>query len=95
MAQIDATGRRNVIIAALSADAELIHNSLLAKEHGYNVWPIIDASPYYENGAYLAALQNLGVAGIQAKTWLGLSRYLLNSQSDKESEVNDLYVNYI
>eukprot|EP00347_Sterkiella_histriomuscorum_P020853 403336217 len=92
---LTATGKSALIIAALTADTDLVFNSIAAFDQGMNVWPIVDASPIYDINDFNVALQNLQVAGIQARTWLGLSKALLNSQPDNLSAVNQVWSNYL
>jgi len=56
LAALNASGKSNVILAALTADSDLVNNAISAQDQGYNVWPVIDCSPYYEEGDFLVAL---------------------------------------
>jgi len=88
-------GAEHIILAAVTADSDLVINSVIGVEQGYDVWPMVTASPYFEQGDFQVALQNLEVVGIPAKTVLNLSKSLLHSDPSKLSDVNQVYSTYI
>ena len=56
LSAITDTGKRTVIIAGFPAEFGLLYNCLIAKQQGFNVWAVIDASPAYDPLAASVAL---------------------------------------
>jgi nicotinamidase-related amidase len=68
------SGKRNVIIAGSPSDYGLLYNALAAKDQGFNVWAVVDASPSYEALGASMVLARLVSEGVHVISWLGLSR---------------------
>lgn len=61
---LNSTGKSQVILAALTADSQLVANSYLAQDLGFEIWPVVDCSPTYDEIDLLIALQNLQLSNI-------------------------------
>jgi nicotinamidase-related amidase len=69
---VKATGRKNLIMAALWTEVCLVHPALDAMADGFKVYPVVDACGGTSLEAHNAALDRLLQAGARPTGWVQL-----------------------
>lgn len=72
VAAVKATGRRKLVMAALSTEVCLVHPALDALAEGYEVYPVVDACGGTSLEAHDTALDRLLQAGARPTSWVQL-----------------------
>lgn len=76
-AAVKATGRKKLLIAGISTEVCLAFAALSAKELGYEVYAVLDASGTWDKRVEDAAIARMVQAGIIPMTWVGVGAELL------------------
>ena len=66
---VEATGRKNLIIASISTDVCLAFPAISAVRDGYNVHAVLDASGTWNSLKEQAAISRMAQAGVIMNTW--------------------------
>ena len=70
---IEATGRKQLIIAGVVTDVCVAFPALSAVEAGYDVFAVIDASGTFNKTVQQAAWQRMSAAGVQLMNWFSVA----------------------
>ena len=73
---VEATGRKNLIIAGISTDVCLTFAALSAIDRGYNVHAIIDASGTWNDTAQTTSIARMAAAGVTMNSTVGITAEL-------------------
>jgi nicotinamidase-related amidase len=73
---IEATGRRQLIMAGLMTEGCVLQTALTAVERGYEVFVVIDASAGETQETHQVAVQRMVQAGVIPTTWLSIASEL-------------------
>jgi len=73
---VEATGRKNLIIAGISTDVCLAFAALSAIDRGYNVHAIIDASGTWNDAAQATSIARMSAAGITMDSTVAITAEL-------------------
>ncbi|MBB3473545.1 isochorismatase family protein [Sphingomonas sp. BK345] len=76
-AAVKATGRKKLLIAGISTEVCLAFAALSAKELGYEVYAVLDASGTWDKRVEDVAIARMVQAGIIPITWVGVGAELL------------------
>ena len=94
-AALEATGRRNVIVAGVSTTTCLQFPTLDMLADGYNVYAVIDASGSESEIARQAAIATLSSRGAQVRTWFSVAAELVADWRRDEAKGWPLAVNVV
>lgn len=83
VAAVEATGRKNLIMAGVTTDVCLAFPAMQAAAAGYNVYGVVDASGAHDFATQQMAIQRLVAHGVTPVTWLMVAAEL---QRDWRSE---------
>lgn len=81
VAAVEKTGRKKLIMAAITTDVCLLFPALAAVEAGYDVYAVIDASGTWGAQAELASMMRLMQAGVKTTNWVSVAAELLRDWS--------------
>jgi nicotinamidase-related amidase len=70
VAAVEATGRKNLIMAGVTTDVCLAFPAMQAAAAGYNVYGVVDASGAHDFATQQMAIQRLVAHGVTPVTWL-------------------------
>lgn len=73
---VEATGRKNLIIAGISTDVCLTFAALSAVDRGYNVHALIDASGTWNDAAQTTSIARMSAAGVTMNSTVGITAEL-------------------
>lgn len=73
VAAVKATGKRQIIIAGVVTEVCVAFPALSAREEGYEVFVVTDASGTFNKTTRDAAWLRMQAAGVQLMTWFGLA----------------------
>ncbi len=79
---VEATGRKKLIMAAITTDVCLLFPALSAVRAGYDVYAVIDASGTWSPAAEFATFLRLTQAGVIPTNWISVVAELKNSESE-------------
>jgi nicotinamidase-related amidase len=75
---IEKTGRKKIIMSGITTDVCVAFAALSARDAGYDVYVVVDASGCQNKDVQDAALMRMSEAGATMGTWFALSCELLN-----------------
>ena len=81
VAAIEKTGRKKLIMAAITTDVCLLFPAIAAIQAGYDVYAVIDASGTWGAQAELATMMRLTQAGVKTTNWVSVAAELLRDWS--------------
>jgi nicotinamidase-related amidase len=81
---VEQTGRKKLIMAAITTDVCLVFPALAALKAGYDVYAVIDASGTWSPTAELAAMLRLTQAGAIVTNWIAIAAELKHDE-DRET----------
>lgn len=87
-AAVKATGRKKLLIAGISTEVCLAFAALSAKELGYEVYAVLDASGTWDKRVEDAAIARMVQAGIVPMTWVGVGAELLGDWRSPDGEAH-------
>jgi len=73
---VEATGRKQLIIAAVTTDVCLQFPAMSAVAAGYEVWAVIDCSGTWSTLVQQAAMHRMTQAGVRVTTWVAIAAEL-------------------
>jgi len=73
---VEATGRRQLIIAAVTSDVCLQFPAMSAVAAGYDVWAVMDCSGTWNTLVQQAAMHRMTQAGVRVTTWVAVAAEL-------------------
>jgi len=73
---VEATGRDQLIISGIATDAGVAFTALGARQAGYDVFVVADASASWSDKADLAALIRMTAAGVVTMSWVSVAAEL-------------------
>lgn len=79
-AAVEATGRKKLIMAAITTDVCLLFPALSAIKAGYDVYAVIDASGTWSPAAEFATFLRLTQAGVIPTNWISVVAELKGSE---------------
>ena len=82
---VEQTGRKKLIMAAITTDVCLAFPALSALKAGYDVYAVIDASGTWSQAAELASMMRLTQAGAIVTNWIAVAAEL---KHDEERETS-------
>ena len=82
---VEQTGRKKLIMAAITTDVCLAFPALSALKAGYDVYAVIDASGTWSQAAELASMMRLTQAGAIVTNWIAMAAEL---KHDEERETS-------
>lgn len=77
---VEATGRKKLIMAAITTDVCLLSPALSAIKAGYDVYAVIDASGTWSPAAEFATFLRLTQAGVVPTNWISVVAELKDSE---------------
>lgn len=93
---VEATGRRNLIVAGISTDMCVALLSLDARRAGYDVTLVVDASGSQSLEMHQTGTQRLVEAGVTPVTWVSLAAELMSDwQSPYGRDLGQLYATFL
>lgn len=81
VAWVEQTGRKKLIMAAITTDVCLLFPALAAVQAGYDVYAVIDASGTWDQQAELASVTRMAQAGVKVTNWVSVSAEILRDWS--------------
>lgn len=87
-AAVKATGRKKLLIAGISTEVCLAFAALSAKQLGYEVYAVLDASGTWDKRVEDAAIARMVQAGIVPMTWVGVGAELLGDWRSASGEAH-------
>jgi len=78
---VEVTGRKKLIMAAITTDVCLLFPALSAVKAGYDVYAVIDASGTWSPAAEFATFLRLTQAGVIPTNWISVVAELKNSEN--------------
>lgn len=89
---IQATGRKKLIMAAITTDVCLLFPALAALKEGYDVYAVLDASGTWSEKAELATALRLQQAGAICTNWISVAAELKYSEDMEHTDaVNKVF----
>lgn len=79
-AAVEQTGRKKLIMAAITTDVCLVFPALSALKAGYDVYAVIDASGTWSQAAELASMLRLTQAGAIVTNWVAIAAELKHDE---------------
>ena len=73
---VEATGRRQLVIAAVTTDVCLQFPAMSAAAAGYDVWAVMDCSGTWNTLVQQAAMHRMTQAGVRVTTWVAVAAEL-------------------
>jgi len=73
---VEATGRKQLIIAGVTTDVCLQFPAMSAVAAGYDVWAVLDCSGTWTDLVQRAAMQRMTQAGVRTTTWVAVAAEL-------------------
>ena len=73
---VEATGRRQLIIAAVTTDVCLQFPAMSAAAAGYDVWAVLDCSGTWNTLVQQAAMHRMTAEGVRMATWVAVAAEL-------------------
>jgi nicotinamidase-related amidase len=93
---VEATNRRNLIVAGISTDMCVSLLALDALRAGYDVTLVVDASGSQSLEMHQTGVTRLVAAGVAPVTWVALAAELMNDwQAPQGGEMARLYANFL
>lgn len=93
---IEASNRRNLIVAGISTDMCVSLLALDARRAGYDVTLVVDASGSQSLEMHQTGVTRLVAAGVTPVTWVALAAELMGDwQSPQGGEMARLYANFL
>ena len=80
---VEQTGRKKLIMAAITTDVCLVFPALSALKAGYDVYAVIDASGTWSPVAELASMLRLTQAGAIVTNWIAIAAELKHDEDRK------------
>jgi len=77
VAAVEKTGRKKLLVAGISTEVCLAFVALSAKQAGYEVYAVLDASGTWDKRVEDAAIARMVQAGVIPMTWVGVGAELL------------------
>jgi len=77
VAAVEKTGRTKLLVAGISTEVCLAFVALSAKQAGYEVYAVLDASGTWDKRVEDAAIARMVQAGVIPMTWVGVGAELL------------------
>ena len=77
---VEATGRKKLIMAAITTDVCLVFPALAATRAGYDVYAVMDASGTWSLAADMASLMRLTQAGVIPTNWIAVAAELKHDE---------------
>jgi nicotinamidase-related amidase len=77
VAAVKKTGRKNLLVAGISTEVCVAFVALSAREAGYDVYAVLDASGTWSKLVEEAAIARMVQSGIMPMTWVGVGAELL------------------
>lgn len=81
VAAVEKTGRKKLIMAAITTDVCLLFPALAAVQAGYDVYAVVDASGCFDTLAETASMMRMAQAGVKLTGWSSVSAELLRDWS--------------
>ena len=82
---VEATGRKKLVMAAITTDVCLLFPALAAIKAGYDVYAVIDASGTWSAAAELATVMRLTQAGAIMTNWISVAAELKCDEDNKHT----------
>ena len=95
VAAVEATGRKQLIIAGIVTEVCVAFPTLSAIEQGYEVFVVTDASGTFNETTRLSAWQRMAAAGAQLVTWFGVAAELHRDWRNDVEGLGALFSNHI
>ncbi|MGE3295693.1 MAG: isochorismatase family protein, partial [Geminicoccaceae bacterium] len=92
---IEATGRKQLIIAGVVTDVCVAFPALSALEAGYEVFAVVDASGTFNKDVRDAALLRMSRAGVQTMNWFSVACELHRDWRNDIEGLGALFSNHI
>ena len=73
---VEATGRRQLVMAAVTTDVCLQFPAMSAVAAGYDVWAVMDCSGTWNTLVQQAAMHRMSQAGVRVTTWVAVAAEL-------------------
>lgn len=80
-AAVEQTGRKKLIMAAITTDVCLVFPALAAVKAGFDVYAVIDASGTWSPAAELASVMRLTQAGVIPTNWIAVAAELKHDEN--------------
>lgn len=88
VAAVEKTGRKKLLVAGISTEVCLAFVALSAKQAGYDVYAVLDASGTWDKRVEDAAIARMVQAGIIPMTWVGVGAELLGDWRSPDGEAH-------
>jgi nicotinamidase-related amidase len=95
VAAVKQTGRRQLIIAGVVTDVCVAFPALSAREEGYEVFAVVDASGTFNKAVRDAALSRMTQAGVQTTNWFAVACELHRDWRNDIEGLGNLLSNHI
>ncbi len=96
VAEVEKTGRKKLIMGAITTDVCLLFPALAAVQAGYDVYAVIDSSGTWGAQAEMASMMRLTQAGVKTTNWVSVSAELLRDWSKPiGSELAKVFSTYL
>jgi nicotinamidase-related amidase len=95
VAAVKQTGRRQLIIAGVVTDVCVAFPALSAREEGYEVFAVVDASGTFNKAVRDAALSRMTQAGVQTVNWFSVACELHRDWRNDIEGLGALFSNHI
>lgn len=93
---IEATGRKKLVMAAITTDVCLLFPALSAIKAGYDVYAVIDASGTWSEKAETATIARLNQAGVMCTNWISVAAELKYSEDSEYTDaVNKVFAEHM
>ncbi|MFD1875488.1 isochorismatase family protein [Hymenobacter bucti] len=86
VAAVEKTGRKKLIMAAITTDVCLLFPALAAVQAGYDVYAVVDASGCFSTAAESSAITRMAQAGVKITGWGTVTAELLHDWSQPISQ---------
>jgi len=88
VAAVEKTGRKKLLVAGISTEVCLAFVALSAKQAGYEVYAVLDASGTWDKRVEDAAIARMVQAGVIPVTWVGVGAELLGDWRSPMAEAH-------
>ena len=88
VAAVEKTGRKKLLVAGISTEVCLAFVALSAKQAGYDVYAVLDASGTWDKRVEDAAIARMVQVGVVPMTWVGVGAELLGDWRSATGEAH-------
>jgi len=88
VAAVEKTGRKKLLVAGISTEVCLAFVALSAKQAGYDVYAVLDASGTWDKRVEDAAIARMVQVGVVPMTWVGVGAELMGDWRSPTGEAH-------